>query len=167
MRFRHGVSWTTGARVSSLDSSAWCAGKSIEAGRLMVVRTLGAATWPSGLERGGPHEMRGCLMRSVTYCSYWFACLSGWRLQLSVSGECLARCAASVGLINTIRTFTGHEKFDNTIYRSGYRLVPISFIDQVYRRANLSCRGRAPFPERPLPPDWTKSHQYGLRPPDQ
>jgi len=54
-------------RISSLDASACDFGKCPEAGRLMKVRILGAATGPAELERDGPHAIHGCLVPSVTH----------------------------------------------------------------------------------------------------
>ena len=33
------------------------------------------------------------------------------------------------------------EHVENTVYRSGYRPLPISCTDRIYRSANLTCRG--------------------------
>jgi len=49
----------------------------------MKVRILGAATGPAELERDGLHAIYGCFLPSVTCFSYWLACLSGRRLELS------------------------------------------------------------------------------------
>jgi len=49
----------------------------------MNVRILGAATGPAELERDGLHAINGCFVPSVTYFSYWLACLSDRRLKLS------------------------------------------------------------------------------------
>jgi len=49
----------------------------------MKVPILGAATGPAELERDGLHATYGCSVPSVTYFSYWLACLSGRRLKLS------------------------------------------------------------------------------------
>jgi len=47
----------------------------------MVVRFVGAATGLPELERDGPQTIHECLVRTVTYFSYWLACPSGRRLQ--------------------------------------------------------------------------------------
>jgi len=48
----------------------------------MKVRILVAATGPAELERDGLHAIYGCFVPSVTYFSFWLACLSGRRLKL-------------------------------------------------------------------------------------
>jgi len=53
----------------------------------MKVRILGAGTEPAELERDGPHAIHGCLVPSVTYFSYWLACLPGRRLKISEFDE--------------------------------------------------------------------------------
>ena len=49
----------------------------------MKVRILGAATGPAELERDGLHAIYECSVPSLTYFSYWLACLSCRRVKLS------------------------------------------------------------------------------------
>jgi len=61
----------------------------------MKDRILGAATGPPELERDGPHAIHGCLVPSITYYSYWLACLPGRRTkETEFDDQCVRRLCA-------------------------------------------------------------------------
>jgi len=99
----------------------------------MAVGTLAWAEGASWTEARGLYTRHWCLVRSILYGNWFY-----WSIWSATNGtgECLARCVASVELSqDEIRIFLHYrhvptvEKMDNTDYRSGYRPLPIKRTD--------------------------------------
>jgi len=101
------------------------------------VGTLARAEGASWTGVGGSVLARhGCLMRSVSHRG-WFAGLSGWRRRVGLASA--ARCVISVESSPRLRypydccsdVYRPLSIIDNIDYQSGYRSLPISFIDKI------------------------------------